>query len=116
MYTKLTIFTLAYLAPTALGYAVNGGYTPASGLLAKRLTCSGDEKYCGNICISSSDECCDHSYYCSSDYSCGHGGKCCQGNDCSTTGTYVYCKYSSTNGREREQQTRVDALKQAIGG
>lgn len=92
MHASLTVFALACLAPSALGVAVNSGYFLGFELFHKRLSCSGDEQYCGDICISSSDECCDHSYYCASGYTCGHGGKCCQDDDCDTTGTYVYGK------------------------
>lgn len=93
MYSSSIAFVAAFLPSLALSFIVNGEGNTHVGLTAKRLTCTGsDEQYCGDTCISSSDECCDHYYYCGSAYTCGHGGKCCEDDDCSVTGTYVYCE------------------------
>lgn len=92
----ITVTLLLALAPGVWSVVVRGeaGYAP---LNAKRLTCASDEQACGDICISTSDECCDHYYYCGSGYTCGHGGECCNSdyNSCSLIGTYVYCKSKS---------------------
>lgn len=96
--SQIIIVTLMAFAPGVMSLVAKdeSGTSPANGLnlKAKRLTCSSDEHYCGNICVSSSDECCDHEYYCASGYVCGHGGNCCDANyeDCKLIGTYVYCK------------------------
>lgn len=108
------MLALALLAPSALGAAVvhGGGFEQLFpphwvDMLSKRLSCSGDEQYCGDICIASADECCDHSYYCAGGYTCGHGGECCQDGDCDTTGTYVYGTFKLSRGEVSPDRRRA---------